>query len=315
MKLRCTLRADSVATDVIAVGELSLDTVIHGAWLMQPGVKQEAELLIDAPGGMAATLAVALARLGWRTRLVGVVGNDPAGDELASSYSREGVGLSLVTRRGARTRRAILMVDERTRDRSVLEFRDPALDLREGDVSDAVFTGARILTVDGSDPDAAIRAARVARQSGARTIVDLDAAVPHANKLLELIDVIILPEHTVAELTGFRDVSEGLEALGRSTHAAAVVATLGSAGAVAWCDGKEVRSPAARSDVRDTTGAGDAFRAGFAASWLTFGDQPPDLEQLLADANLVAALNCRGIGAQAGLPRADEVPGRLRGRV
>jgi len=91
------------------------------------------------------------------------------------------------------------------------------------------------------------------------------------------------------------------------------VATLGEGGALGWCRGEEVRIPAYAVEVRDTTGAGDAFRAGFAARWLELGDA--DVLDLLEYAALVAGLSCRGLGAQAGLPTAAEVAQARAGRV
>jgi sulfofructose kinase len=55
----------------------------------------------------------------------------------------------------------------------------------------------------------------------------------------------------------------------------------------------------------DTTGAGDAFRGGFAAGCLRSPDG--SIEDALAYANAVAALNCRALGARGGLPTAGEV--------
>jgi sugar/nucleoside kinase (ribokinase family) len=94
-----------------------------------------------------------------------------------------------------------------------------------------------------------------------------------------------------------------------------VVATLGEEGAVAWCRGEEVRVTAAAARVRDTTGAGDAFRAGFAARWLETADAGADVSDLLEYAALVASLSCRELGAQAGLPTAAEVAQVRPGRV
>jgi len=62
-------------------------------------------------------------------------------------------------------------------------------------------------------------------------------------------------------------------------------------------------------DCVDSTGAGDVFRAGFAAACL----RAPDghLEEALDYANAVGALNCRALGARGGLPRPDEVEALL----
>ena len=58
--------------------------------------------------------------------------------------------------------------------------------------------------------------------------------------------------------------------------------------------------------VRDTTGAGDAFRGGFAAGWLSLGGDA-SLEVLLRYATAVAALSCRNCGAQVALPTPGEL--------
>jgi sugar/nucleoside kinase (ribokinase family) len=81
--------------------------------------------------------------------------------------------------------------------------------------------------------------------------------------------------------------------------------TLGDQGSLARCGGREIRTPAFNIACVDSTGAGDAFRGGFAAGCLRAPDG--DVEDILRYANAVAALNCRALGAQGGIPTADEV--------
>jgi ribokinase len=126
--------------------------------------------------------------------------------------------------------------------------------------------------------------------------------------------VVILPEAVVRDLTATGSPGKAVASLAsKLPRAAIVVATLGESGAVGWCRGEEIHVPAYPEDVRDTTGAGDAFRAGFAARWLETGDSGGEVSDLLEYAALVAGLSCRGIGAQTGLPVAAEVA-RMRSR-
>ena len=113
------------------------------------------------------------------------------------------------------------------------------------------------------------------------------------------------------EYTGRSAVGEGLAALEAQFSPALVVATLGAEGSLARCRGSEIRTAAPAVAVRDTTGAGDAFRGGFAAAWLGAGDGA-EVEALLEYASAVAALNCRALGAQTGLPPRADVD-RFRG--
>jgi sugar/nucleoside kinase (ribokinase family) len=173
-----------------------------------------------------------------------------------------------------------------------------------------------VLLVDGTDPAHALHVARAARAAGVRTLVDADRGGADITELLSAIDVVIVPGAVATALAGSSELGRAVASIGRETGASAVVATLGASGALAWCPQGEIHVPAhAGVKVVDTTGAGDAFRAGFAASWLASAGTDPDLESLVADAALVAGLSCRSLGAQAGLPGRGEVPGRLWGGV
>lgn len=316
MKLgRIVRRTTPGGVDFAALGESSLDTIAVGPGGWRPGGKQRLSWLVECPGGQAATAAVACARLGWRTRYAGAVGDDTAAAVVRAALVAEGVELVLVTRANAGTRRAVVLVDQVSGDRTVLERRETSLDLQPGEIASEVFTSARVLLVDGCDLPQSIHAARIAREADVRTIVDVDHADAGVAELLRLVDVIVVPEALAERLAGVKGLGRALGAIGHETGAAVVVATLGQEGALGWCRNHEVRAPGRAVAVVDTTGAGDAFRAGFAAGWLGRAGTDPDLGDLLDDGNLVASLSCRALGAQAGLPSRAEVPACLRGGV
>ena len=138
------------------------------------------------------------------------------------------------------------------------------------------------------------------------TIIDVEKVRPGIGELLQHIDVLIAAEDFPTALTGYEDVGRALEAMAVEYPTARVVcATLGAAGSLARCNGREIRTPPFQVDCVDSTGAGDAFRGGFAAACLLM--PAADLEDVLAYANAVAALNCRALGARGGLPTAGEV--------
>jgi sugar/nucleoside kinase (ribokinase family) len=124
-----------------------------------------------------------------------------------------------------------------------------------------------------------------------------------------------MPESMVEAAAGVRGLGAALAELGSRSGAQAAIATLGPMGALAWASDREIRVPATDVRVVDTTGAGDAFRAGLAASWLSAVGDRADLEQMLEGATLVAGLACRAAGAQTALPTALEVLAHLRGGV
>jgi sugar/nucleoside kinase (ribokinase family) len=106
-------------------------------------------------------------------------------------------------------------------------------------------------------------------------------------------------------LTGYTEPGRALQAIAEEFSAPLVCVTLGSDGSLARIGGQEIRSAAFRVECVDSTGAGDAFRGGFAAGCLR--DPDGDIEEVLRYANAVAALNCRALGAQSGLPTVQEV--------
>ena len=90
--------------------------------------------------------------------------------------------------------------------------------------------------------------------------------------------------------------------------------TLGGEGSLALVGDSEIRTPSFQVPVVDSTGAGDVFRGGFIAGWIRGGESTA-VEEIFRYANAVAALKCRGVGAQSAIPNPDEVDALLRGEV
>jgi len=209
----------------------------------------------------------------------------------------------------------MVFVDRGSGRRAIVESRDPALNVSENEISEETLCSGRIILVDGTDMQLSLRAATTARRAGRRTMVDLDYPHPATMQLLREIDVVILPGSFVHELTGISSPGRAVASLAEALpQTALVVTTLGEGGAVGWCRTGEVQVPAQTMDIQDTTGAGDAFRAGFAARWLETS-AGADVLDLLEYAALVAGLSCRSLGAQTGLPSRVEVASARSKRV
>lgn len=268
--------------------------------------KQRLQRFSRQPGGQIATALAACARLGLTARYVGRFGDDELGAIAREALERCGVDLTACrTIAGATNQFAMVIVDGRTGERTVLWHRHPGLTIGPAAVPlDAVASG-RMLIVDCHETAAATEAARCAREAGAPTVVDVEKVRPGILDLLRQIDAIIAAQDFPSALTGQRDLGRALDVLARETRAPLVCATLGAEGTLARCVGREIRTPAFAVDCVDSTGAGDVFRGAFVAACLREPDG--DVEEALRFANAAAALNCRALGAQGGLPTADEV--------
>ncbi|MGD9902274.1 MAG: carbohydrate kinase family protein [Vicinamibacterales bacterium] len=293
--------------DVTAVGENSIDlvAVVDG----HPAANSKVEMRDFArlPGGETATAAVALARVGRRVRYVGRVGDDEFGHLGLASLRDAGVEVgAVVVVPGATSRFAIILVDPAAGHRTVIWHLDPAVRLVPADVPDTALADARVVLLNSQDPPAMADIAERARRAGARTVLDVEQVRPEVERLLRATDVVIAADGFATAFTGVNAPGAALAALQDASGAAVVCVTLGEEGSLARAGGREIRTPAFPVEVVDPTGAGDAFRAGFIAGWLTLGETAP-LEDVLRWANGMAALNCRALGARAGCPTTAEV--------
>jgi sugar/nucleoside kinase (ribokinase family) len=304
------LQGVASVSDVVGFGENSVDLTAVVATLPARDGKAEVDTLRTQPGGQVATAMVGCARLGVSARYVGTFGHDPHGRMARAALEDAGVDLACARIVEAPNRTAIILVDAARGSRMVLGHRDPALAWPMDELPLAALRGARVLLVDVTDVPAATRMAAAAREAGLTTVADVDGDVPGLDRLLRLTDVVVVSE----------DLAPEIRRLHRESGAAIVVATLGPDGAVAWDGEQEIHAPGFVVPVVDTTGAGDAFRAGLICALLNLPSTRQlthsarsgqagfrNLASALTYANAAAALNCRALGAQAGLPSRAEV--------
>src|SRR5437867_12998841 len=292
------------AFDVAGCGLNSVDLLAVVAEYPRRNSKQQLQRFARMPGGQTATALVTCARLGLTARYIGSFGSDDLGALSRDSLVEEGVDISAArTVPGATNQFAVVLVDARSGERTVLWDRHPALTWDPADVPKSAVTSGRMLVVDCHETAASTQAAKYARDAGIPTIVDVERVRPGIGDLLQNIDAIITAQEFPSALTGHEGLGRALEAIAREFGAALVCATLGAEGSLTWCRGREFMTSAFPVDCVDSTGAGDAFRGAFAAGCLAGGD----VEEVLAYANAVSALNCRALGGRGGLPRPDEV--------
>jgi sugar/nucleoside kinase (ribokinase family) len=297
---------DSRPCDVAGLGLNSIDLMAVVAEYPERNTKQRLQRFARLPGGQTATAMAVCAKLGWAARYVGSFGDDELGALARDSLIRDGVDIGASrTVTGATNQFAIVLVDARSGERTVLWDRHPGLTLDVAAVPAEAVTSGRLLVVDCHETAAATQAARFAREAGIPTIIDVERVRPAISELLQQIDAIIAAQAFPTELTGYDEPGRALEAIAREFAAPLVCVTLGSEGSLARVAGREVRTPAFPVDCVDSTGAGDAFRGGFAAGCLRTPDGA--IEEVLRYANAVAALSCRALGARGAIPTQAEV--------
>ena len=260
-------------------------------------------------GGLAATAAVAMARLGGRAEMWSRVGDDDAGRFILEQFRQEGVDTSQVrVRPGARSPACAVTVDRSKAERYFTYYGGRDLDPSAAGLDLGRIDGAKAMLVDCSWIEAQLAAARRAQERGVPVCADVSGLSDRAAELIRLTDYPIYSADC-ARRYGATGTPEGdlrkVAALGGK----APMITLGSEGCIWLEDGEVQRLPAFRVEVVDTTGCGDTFHGAF-----TFGlSRGWDVRRNARFASATAALKCRALGGRTGIPTYDEVEAFLRG--
>lgn len=288
--------------DVVGIGENSVDLVYRLPGALSPNGKLAASTHRVMCGGQVATTLTACVALGLRSAYVGTFGHDDNGTRIQQALTEARVDISHAMVRAAPNRQAVILVDERNGERSVVWHRDPRLALKVEEIPLPVIGSARLVHVDDLDEEASVAVARAAVGRGVPVTSDLDRMTERTAELVALSTAPILSTHVLAALTGEEDPPRALRAL-RQTHAGPLCVTLGTNGAMMLEHDQLHHVPAFSVQSVDTTGAGDVFRAGFIYALL----QGYNLVDVLRFASAAAAVSCTREGAMTSVPALADV--------
>ena len=266
---------------VVVVGDLLLDVVVTSRSALRRATDVEGDIRF-CQGGSAATAARWLARLGMNTRLITSVGRDPLGENLVAYM--QGCNVEVHAARSSRfgTGRMGVFLDQHG-ERSFIADRRAAIVLAVSAVKPAWLAGAGAIHCPAyslfGEPlsSATKRAIEIARRSDAWLSIDLSSTsfiLAHRAEHLRREIANLRPRLVVATVAEACALI-GHERLAELTSLAPIVVVKrGAGGATAFLLADPVQHvdvPTSRLNVPDTTGAGDAFLAGFIRVWLEQG--------------------------------------------
>ena len=296
--------------DVVGVGINVIDYLFRIPHFPEPNTKMDALGATIQGGGLTATAMVACARLGLRTRYIGKFGDNEIGRMARQELLAEGLDLAgSVVAEGVPNRFCVVLVEEGSGHRTIVRQRDPRIWLTPVELTRETVCAGRSLHLDGHEGDAALQAARWAKQAGVLVSMDAEEPTQHREELFPLTDVLIVSQRFARGLTGKTAPADILQALA-TFGPACVGLTLGEAGSALLYRGRLVDAPGFPVEVVDTTGAGDVFHGAFLYGLL----QGWDARDILVFANAVSALKCTRLGGRSGIPRVDDVHAFLRAR-
>lgn len=297
---------------IVVIGSCNTDMVIKVAHLPLPGETIIGHDFMTNQGGKGANQAVAVARMGGETLFIARLGDDGFGRQSLNLLKEEGIDTRFVKlTEGASTGIALIPVDEKGENSIIVASGANAL-LSENDVNAAQteICQAKILLMQLETPVQTLScAAEMAHQHGVTVILN-PAPFPQKPlpaELLRNVDVIIPNETEATAMSGVevKDADSVLHAIRkiREMGVRQVIITAGGSGAYTEEKGKLIHVPAFKTQVIDTTAAGDTFCGALCVA-LSRDYEYSDAIRL---ANKAASISVTRMGAWRSIPNAVEV--------
>ena len=297
---------------VLVAGAINTDLVARATTAPGPGETVTGHDFRIFGGGKGANQALAAARSGARTAILGALGEDDFGRQRLADLRADGVDVGHVALLPEVASGVALITLEENGENRILYV--PGATARiSAEAAEAAIRAVRpaiVLATLEPPPAALDRLLATAAEQGVPVVLSATPEPAQGRDLAARADVLIVNETEACELLGIEvgerpwpEVTAGLVALGPRT----AIVTLGEDGAVVRADDRVAEIPAPKVEVVDTTGAGDAFSGAFAAR-LAAGADALDAARYGVAAGSVSVTKA---GAQPSQPRREEVEAML----
>ena len=289
--------------DVVVLGDINIDLVFLVEEAPKPGGMSVAEDYRESHGGVGGNIASALARLGLKVGLIGAVGDDVFGARALRALKEREVDTERVrVLRKVHTGLMSIAVD-RAGERAIVGSRGANAQVEITREDEEYLSSAKHLHVSGyqmlnRDGGAgALSLLRAARKMGLSTSMDMEGAAfieGVAERVKGLLTHVFANRWEAGGFTGVEDEEEMVRRLRRMLDADVAAVKLGGRGSIVdWRDGT-IHLASFKVEAVDSTGAGDAFNAGFIYGVLR--RLSPRESGILG--NAMGAYKCMGVGAR-----------------
>ena len=295
---------------VFVAGSINMDVVATADRHPRIGETIAGQAVLYFPGGKGANQAVAAAKLGAATTLIGRLGRDAFGDELKAFLAAQAIDLSFV-QQTSDTHTGTAIITVANADNTIVVIPGANAQVSAADVEAPMFAKDDIAVSQFEIPLPTITAFfKRARAAGATTILNPAPAVEFGRELLDLVDILILNESELGllaktELRETDDYARFVDAarLLQTSKDKIICVTLGKRGVLALVNDQPEIIPGRAVTAVDTTGAGDCFVGAVAA---LLADGKP-IRNALDYANAAASICVQRMGAAPSMPTAAEV--------
>ncbi len=292
---------------ILVVGSLNMDQVTKVKHTPKVGETINGEGLELIPGGKGANQAVAMAKIGANVTMIGMVGADDFGKQLKDNITAMGVNDKVTITEKAPTGTALIMVNESS-DNSIVVIAGANGLLKPEHVKSEWFENIDIVVLQLEIPiDTVNEIAIQAKSKGKFVVLNPSPATSLSDKILSLVDLLVVNETEFESLSGIVFESEdslakGYEELGVKQ----LIVTLGTKGSWYYDKTHKYFVPALIVDAVDTTAAGDSYMGALVCELA----KDESIDKAMDLATKVAAYTVTKLGAQTSLPTLKDLKER-----
>lgn len=294
---------------VAVVGSINMDLILNMQKVPQLGENVLGTDYGYANGGKGANQATALSNLGAEVRMIGKVADDENGKALLENLKNRGIDISGIDTTGSQTGLAVIILDGEGRNRIVVyEGANAEIDGDKAVQKLLEYKPDLLLIQFETAEEVVIKCVNEAIKNNVTTVIDCGPAKAFSLEKMQGAHIISPNESETEALTGIyphndESILEASKILKERSKARFVVLKLGSRGCALW-DGEELKIlPPYKTNVVDTTAAGDCFTAAMALEFFKNGD----IYKACDMGNKAGAIAVSRMGAQSSMPTVEEI--------
>lgn len=284
---------------IVGIGANVFDTLYNIPTYPTEDTKMRATASKTAGGGPVATGLVAAQKLGEQTGYIGVLTDDNGGRFLKEDFEKYGVKTDFIeVKKGYRSFASVLWLSADSTSRTCVFDKGDIPPLVLNEAQKQAIKNAELLMVDGNEMDAAVEAAKIARENGVKVLYDCGGLYEGVERLLSLSDILIPSEEFAIGHTGCKTAEEAAKKLYETYNPEVVVVTQGKKGGLLFKGEEIIYYPIYPAKVVDSNGSGDVFHGAFAAGIV----KGFDFLKCCHFSSAVSAIKCTGVGARESVP-------------
>ena len=290
------------------VGSINMDLILNMKKVPEVGENVLGTDYGYANGGKGANQATALAKLGARVKMIGKVADDSNGAKLLENLKKNNIDISGVATDGSQTGLAAIILDGDGKNRIVV-YEGANTEIEPPKAVNDIGTDIDLLLLQfETNEEVVINCVNHAVKNGITTVIDCGPAKNFNLEKMQGATILSPNESETKALTGIypdndENILKASKILEERSKAKYIVLKLGDRGSALW-DGKELKLfPPYKSNVVDTTAAGDCFTAALALEYIKSGD----IKKACDFGNKAGSIAVSRMGAQSSMPTLEEL--------